>query len=74
MNSWAPTLPSLLAIGGLLLSLLLIGAALYRRGEQHRRALLGEHHIRQRALERRDQFFTLSLELLCRVDLSGCFL
>ncbi|WP_445001170.1 EAL domain-containing protein [Halomonas mongoliensis] len=68
-------LPSLLLLGGLAFTLLLMtSTALYQRGEQRRRALLSQHRTLNEVLEQRDQFFTLSLDLICRVDLAGRFL
>jgi diguanylate cyclase (GGDEF)-like protein/PAS domain S-box-containing protein len=68
-------LPSLLLLGGLAFTLLLmVSTALHQRGEQRRRALLSQHRTLNEVLEQRDQFFTLSLDLICRVDLAGRFL
>ncbi|MGM0638723.1 MAG: EAL domain-containing protein [Pseudomonadota bacterium] len=65
----------LLLVGGLLLSLMLtVSTALFLRGEQRRRSLLQQHHTLKEVLDQRDQFFTLSLDLICRVSPEGQFL
>ncbi|MDI5935161.1 EAL domain-containing protein [Halomonas kalidii] len=68
-------LPTLLLISGLAFTLLLMTSlGLHRVGERHRQRLKDNQHTLREALQERDQFFTLSLELFCRVDLEGRFL
>nr|WP_232230317.1 EAL domain-containing protein [Halomonas sp. 1513] len=68
-------LPGLLLVSGLLFTLLLmVTLGLYRLAEQRRRSNALSHREAAHAYRQRDQFFTLSLELLCRIGLDGRFL
>ncbi|WP_243737198.1 sensor domain-containing protein [Halomonas ventosae] len=68
-------LPTLLLLAGLVLTLvLMVSQELYRIAEQRRSRLASTKEATQAALQQRDQFFTLSADLFCRVDLEGCFL
>ncbi|EWH02858.1 hypothetical protein Q427_06455 [Halomonas sp. BC04] len=68
-------LPSGLLLSGLLLTfLLMLSQELYRLSNQRRRHLDANQRALRKALQQRDQFFTLSLELFCRVNLEGRFL
>jgi len=76
VGEWVSTSGGLsLLIGGLLLSLMLTAStALFLRGEQRRRSLLKQHQALKEVLDQRDRFFTLSLDLICRVSPEGRFL
>ena len=68
-------LPNLTLLAGLLLTyLLMLSLALYRLAKWRRQRLDHSHRALREVLQQRDQFFTLSLELFCRVDLEGRFL
>lgn len=67
--------PYLILIGGLLFSyLLMVSQGLIRLSQQRRDLLDRSHQELKSALSERDQFYTLSSDLFCRVDLSGCFI
>lgn len=69
------TLPTLMFASGLLFSYLLMASlGLFRLAERRRLSLRHSHRSVQDVLQQRDQFFTLSLELFCRVSLDGRFL
>ena len=68
-------LPTLLLLAGLMLTLILmVSEELYRIAERRRLGLAFTQRATREALQQRDQFFTLSADLFCRVDLEGRFL
>ncbi len=68
-------LPSLLLLFGLGLTyLLMISVSLSFLAERRQQRADANQEALRRALSERDQFFTLSLELFCRVDLEGRFI
>ncbi|MDW7745228.1 EAL domain-containing protein [Halomonas sp.] len=68
-------LPTLLLLAGLVLTLVvMMGQELFRIAERRQRRLEATQRATREALQQRDQFFTLSADLFCRVDLTGRFL
>ncbi|MBB3332535.1 diguanylate cyclase (GGDEF)-like protein/PAS domain S-box-containing protein [Halomonas campaniensis] len=68
-------LPTLLLLSGLMLTLaLMLSQELFRIAERRRLRLEANQRTTREALQQRDQFFTLSADLFCRVDLQGRFL
>ncbi len=67
------TLPAnLILMTGLLFSyLLMLSQGLFRLSKHHLHQLDKNHRTLQHTLRERDQFYTLSADLFCRVDLEG---
>ncbi|MDI5922794.1 EAL domain-containing protein [Halomonas sp. LR5S13] len=64
--------PTLLLLAGLMLTLILmVSQELFRIAERRRNRLETSQRVTREALQQRDQFFTLSADLFCRVDLEG---
>ncbi|SDK17262.1 PAS domain S-box-containing protein/diguanylate cyclase (GGDEF) domain-containing protein [Billgrantia gudaonensis] len=67
--------PTLTLLSGLLFTyLLMISLGLNQLSRERRHRLNASHRALEQTMKQRDQFFTLSLELFCRVDLEGRFL
>ncbi len=68
-------MPTLTLLSGLLFTyLLMISLGLNQLSRERRHRLNASHRALEQTMKQRDQFFTLSLELFCRVDLEGRFL
>ncbi|MGM0701325.1 MAG: EAL domain-containing protein [Pseudomonadota bacterium] len=68
-------MPTLTLLSGMLFTyLLMVSLGLNQLSKERRRRLNASHRALEQTMKQRDQFFTLSLELFCRVDLKGRFL